>query len=110
MDCTEDDQLRVLRWAATRQDSHRRPADADLMAELSWSEEKAQSMLAALRSRGDLLVKDILLDGGGGYAMGDIRLTPSGLDRLADCEPGGRPGLFGRLVRLMPRSAGAQRR
>ena len=108
MDCTQDDQVRLLRWAAARERASPQGAsdatDLDVAAELEWTEEKAQSMLAALRTRGDLRVKDVLLDGGSRYSMASIALTEQGRDRLVACDgASGRGSLLARLGRLVPR-------
>ncbi|HUR62678.1 MAG TPA: hypothetical protein VM286_09985 [Candidatus Thermoplasmatota archaeon] len=105
MDCPPEDQVKVLRWVAGRhqQDGATLLWDSDLMSAFAWTQEKAQSMLAGLRANGDLSCKDVLLEGGGGYSMGSIRLTEAGHDRLAAEEPQGTAaqGILGRLARLV---------
>lgn len=105
MDCTPEEQLQVLRWVAQREP--RAPGgglwDSDLMSDLAWPQEKAQSMLAGLRAHGDLACKDVLLEGGGGYSIGLIRLTSAGRDRLLAEDPQAAParGLLAQLTRLV---------
>jgi hypothetical protein len=99
MDCPPEEQLRVLRWLAGREPGpvERVLWDADLMADLGWTQERAQSMLAALRTRGDLVCKDVILEGGG-YAIGSIRFTAAGLQRLADADAPAPRSLLARLT------------